>query len=121
MFLNLNFAESGNYSEDKSIDFPLACCQVCGVTDELGQQLADTIYEVMGTKQKGKIWKRYATDEENADWYTVLYSSHAVGTPGILLEHSFHSNLYATKWLMVDENLEILAQAEAKVISDYFA
>ena len=117
LFLSIH----SNYSEDTSVDFPLACCQVCGVTDELGQQLADTIYEVMGTKQKGKIWKRYATDEENADWYTVLYSSHAVGTPGILLEHSFHSNLYATKWLMVDENLERMAQAEAKVISDYFA
>ena len=109
-----------NYDNNYSLDFPLACCQVSGVTDELGLQLANKIHEVMGTNQSGRIWKRESTNEPGNDWYSVLYGAAEVGTPGILLEHSFHSNYRATKWLMVDENLERMAQAEAKVISDYF-
>ena len=109
-----------NYDNNYSLDFPLACCQVSGVTDELGLQLANKIHEVMGTNQSGRIWKRESTNEPGNDWYSVLYGAAEVGTPGILLEHSFHSNYRATKWLMIDENLERMAQAEAKVISDYF-
>ncbi len=109
-----------NYDNNYALDFPLACCQVSGVTDELGLQLANTVHEVMGTRQSGKIWKRESTNEPGNDWYSVLYGAASVGTPGILLEHSFHSNLKATKWLMIDDNLERMAQAEAKVISDYF-
>jgi len=102
-------------------DAPTACCQISGVTDELGLQLAKTIQNVMGTKQAAKIWKRHDTDSRNGDWYTVLYGAASVGTPGILLEHSFYTNLKSANWMLIDENLELLAQEEAKVISDYFA
>ncbi len=117
LFLSIH----SNYDNNYSLDYPLACCQISGVTDELGLQLATAIHEVMGTNQAAQIWKRHDTDERNGDWYTVLYGAASVGTPGILLEHSFHSNLRATNWLLNDANLILLAQAEAKVISDYFA
>ena len=44
----------------------------------------------------------------------------SVGTPAILLEHSYHTNLRATNWLLSDTNLQRLADAEAAVIAAYF-
>ena len=43
-----------------------------------------------------------------------------MGTPGLILEHSFHTNTRAAKWLLEDENLRKLAQAEADVIARWF-
>lgn len=42
----------------------------------------------------------------------MLRGANAVGTPGIILEHSFHTNTRATKWLSSDSNLQKLAKAE---------
>ena len=38
----------------------------------------------------------------------------------MLIEHSFHTNTAATKWLSVDANLDKLAVAEAELLADYF-
>ncbi|MDE5738633.1 MAG: N-acetylmuramoyl-L-alanine amidase, partial [Oscillospiraceae bacterium] len=116
LFLSLHSNACGS----SSIDAPLACCQVSGKADVLGLQLANIIHEVMGTKQAGSIWKRPSTKIKGGDWYSVLYGAANVGTMGILLEHSYHTNLRSANWLLVDDNLKILADAEAKVISDYF-
>ncbi|MBQ3558248.1 MAG: SPOR domain-containing protein [Agathobacter sp.] len=37
-----------------------------------------------------------------------------------MLEHSFHTNTRATNWLLNDDNLDKLAQAEAAAIAKYF-
>ena len=49
----------------------------------------------------------------------MLRGANAVGTPGIILEHSFHTNTRATKWLPSDSNLQKLAKAEAECIASY--
>ena len=67
-------------------------------------------------------------DEEDRDenglfddeYYSVLHSSRNVGTPGVILEHGFHTNLKCAKWLSDHSNLESLAKAEAKVIAEFF-
>ncbi len=100
-----------------SADGPMACCTITGEMDVLGQQLANTVATTMGTSQKGTIWKRVG---ENGNYYGVLRGAAKVGTPGILLEHSYHTNLRATNWLLVDSNLQALAEAEAKTIATYF-
>lgn len=53
------------------------------------------------------------------DYYGVLRGSAAVGTPGLILEHSFHTNYRATKWLMDDEHLEALADVECDAICEF--
>lgn len=85
--------------------------------DVLGQQLANTVHQVIGTAQGGTIWKRVGN---NGDYYGVLRGATSVGTPAILLEHSYHTNLRATNWLLSDTNLQRLADAEAAVIAAYF-
>lgn len=94
---------------------------------ELGGLLAEKVSEVMQTNQKGSIARRAGTGDWDKngiiddEWYSVLFGARYVGTPGILLEHSFHTNYRATLWLYNDDNLKKLAKEEAEVIYDYFS
>lgn len=96
------------------------------VSADVGKLLADTTASVMGTRQKGSVERRKGTEDHDNngimddEWYSVLFGSRYVGTPGILMEHSFHTNYRSAVWLYNDENLKKLAKAEAKVIYDYF-
>ena len=115
---NLFLSIHSNASDNAATDAPLAIVPLNGKGDALGQKLADCVASTMGTKQKGKIWTRKS--DSGGEWYGVIRGAVAVGVPGIILEHSYHTNLAATKWLMVDSNLDKLAQAEAKVIAEYY-
>lgn len=113
LFLSLH----SNACGIESVDGPLACCTVTGTADELGQMLADLVAEVMETNDPGKIWKRQGKD---GDWYSVLWGATKVGTPAILLEHSYHTNKRATAWLLDDDNVKRMAEAEAALLAEYF-
>ena len=54
------------------------------------------------------------------EYYSVLYGAAEVGTVGMIVEHSFHTNTRATKWLINPANLKAMAQAEAKQIAAWF-
>ena len=114
LFLSIH----SNACADASADYPLACCCVNGQADVLGHELAEIVGKVMGTSGKARIWWR--TGNGGADYYGVLRGAASVGVPGILLEHSFHTNRRATEWLMDDVNLRRMAAAEAEVIAAYF-
>lgn len=92
----------------------------------LAKLLAPVIATTMGTKQGGKILSRKASSDKNKDgvlndnYYGVLNGARQAGTPGLILEHSFHTNTKATKWLLEDENLQDLAKVEAAIIADWF-
>lgn len=116
LFLSLH----SNACNNTSTDGPLACVMIDGSTSELGQALADCVAEVMETSQGGSIWARRGEKYPNLDYYGVLRGAKQVGTPGILLEHSYHTNLRATYWLMNDENLQKMADAEAKLLAEYY-
>lgn len=93
---------------------------------ELAQILAPIIAETMGVKQGGQIASRKASKDSNGDgvlndnYYGVLNGARLVGTPGLILEHSFHTNTRATQWLLDDTNLKKLAQVEAAAIAAWF-
>ena len=114
LFLSIH----SNACSDSSADYPLACCCVNGQADVLGHKLAETVGRVMGTVGKSCIWKRKGNG--GTDYYGVLRGAAAVGTPGILLEHGFHTNLRDTNWLMNDENLRRMAAEEAETIAAYY-
>ena len=57
----------------------------------------------------------------NGEYYGVLRGARAAGlTYYYIIEHSFHTNIKATRWLMSDDNLKALAEHEANFIIDYF-
>lgn len=92
----------------------------------IAEKLAPVIAEVMETKQKYRILTKKASSDRNGDgmlndnYYGVLHGARAVKVPGLILEHSFHTNTRSTNWLLNDNNLDKLAQAEAKAIAEYF-
>ena len=114
LFLSIH----SNACGDANADYPLACCCVNGSADVIGYKLAEIVGKCMGSSGKARIWKR--TGSGNSDYYGVLRGAASVGTPGVLLEHGFHTNLKNTNWLLDDANLQKMAIAEAKVIAEHF-
>lgn len=129
LFLSIH----SNAADKESVDHPVGIYMVdddCGHIDEaskvIASKLATTVQEVMQTREKALIYDRKSTLDRdgdgklNDDHYGVLYGAHQVGVPGVILEHSFHTNTRATKWLLQESNLRRLAAAEAKTIADHF-
>lgn len=116
---NLLLSIHSNAATKESTDYPIAFIPINGSANELGEQLAKCVEQVMGTKQSGRAESK-KSEKGNWDYYSVINGAASIGVPGIILEHSFHTNTRATKWLMEDSNLDKLAKAEAKVIAEYF-
>lgn len=114
LFISLH----SNACDTESVDYPVIIVPISGKGDEIGNKLADCVTAAMGTKQKGKIYKRKGGGDW--DYYSVIYGAVQVGVVGIIIEHSFHTNLAATNWLLNDSNLEKLAKAEADVLAEHY-
>lgn len=113
LFLSIH----SNACDTESVDRPVVIVPLDGKSDALGQKLTDCIAGIMETKQKGIIYNR---ESDGREWYGVIRGAVAVGVPGLIIEHSFHTNTAATKWLMDDSNLDKLAKAEADVIATHY-
>jgi hypothetical protein len=96
------------------------------ISNELAYILAPLIASTMGTKQAWAVKQRLSDNDRNYDgifndnYYGVLHGARMVGVPALILEHSFHTNTRATKWLLDEKNLDKLAKAEAEAIAKYF-
>lgn len=117
----------------ESVDYPVAygyvddkTTEIDDVSRDLGALLAEVVASTMGTKQAGRIATRKSANDRNGDgvlndeYYGVLHGAKSVKAPGIILEHSFHTNTRATIWLSDEGNLAKLAEAEAKAIAEFF-
>ena len=113
LFLSIH----SNACDTESVDRAVVIVQLDGRGDVLGALLAQCIRDVMQTNDPYKVATRKGISGE---YYGVLRGAAQVGTVGMILEHSFHTNTRAAKWLLVDENLKKLAKAEAQVIAEYF-
>ena len=114
---DLIVSDHSNACDTESVDRAVVIVQLDGRGDVLGALLAQCIRDVMQTNDPYKVATRKGISGE---YYGVLRGAAQVGTVGMILEHSFHTNTRAAKWLLVDANLRKLAKAEAKVIADYF-
>ena len=111
------YEENGGKHENERVDRVDIYATLDGRADTLAQALADTIAEVMETDQGGNVKTR---EHKGGEYYGVLRGAAAVGVPGMLVEHSFHTNERSARWLLDDANLDRLARAEAAVISAYY-
>ena len=116
LFISVHSNAVGN-SVNETVDHPVAYVLLNGSSTDIGLKLAKVVETVMGTKQKARTATRKGT---NGEYYGVLRGANAVGTPGIILEHSFHTNTKSTKWLSDDSNLQKLAKAEAVCIAEHY-
>lgn len=117
----------------ESVDYPVAygyvddkTITIDDVSRDIGGLLAETVARVMGTKQAGRVATRLSSNDRNGDgklndeYYGVLHGAKTAGVPGIILEHSFHTNTAATNWLSNESNLQRLAEEEAETIAKYY-
>lgn len=105
----------------ESVDYPVVyrAYDNKNNVDTLALKLAKKVGELMGTTQAGRTATR--KNSSGGEYYGVLRGARAVGTPYyMLIEHSFHTNTKATKWLSKDTNLDKLAVAEADILAEFF-
>lgn len=117
LFLSLHSNACGT----ESVDYPVVyrAYDNQNGADELALGFARMIGQRMGTKQAG----RSATRKNSAggEYYGVMRGARAAGVPlYLLVEHSFHTDTAAAKWLLAEKNLELLAEAEADTLAAYF-
>lgn len=65
----------------------------------------------------------YAKESEKYpgyDYFGVLKGAASVDVPGIIVEHSFHTNPEYCEWAMTDGNLEKMADVEVQAIVEYY-
>lgn len=108
----IHFAEDGKMYTDE-------------VSEAVARVLGPVISEVMGVSDpyyytKSCDFDRNRNGAIDDEWYGVLFGAKEVGVPGVILEHSFHTNKAAAEWLSVDENLDKLAEAEAEALARYY-
>lgn len=92
---------------------------------EMARVLGPVVSEVMGVTEpfyytKGVDFDRDGNGYFDDEYYGVLFGAKSVGVPGIIIEHSFHTNRRAAEWLLKEENLDKLAEAEALAIAQYY-
>lgn len=105
----------------ESVDYPVVyrAYDNKNNVDALALKIAKKVGELMGTAQAGRTATR--KNSSGGEYYGVLRGARAVGTPYyMLIEHSFHTNTKATKWLSEDANLDKLAVAEADILAEFF-
>lgn len=117
LFLSIH-SNAVDGSVHENTDYPLAIVSLDGESKELGNLLASAVKKTMQTAQGKQVWTK--ANSRGTDWYGVLRGAAEVGTSGIILEHSFHTCTRSARWLMDEENLVKLAQAEARVLAGYF-
>lgn len=78
------------------------------------QQWCDQLAELMGIRSRGATTRKGGG---NWDYYTVIQYAAKVNCPHVfLIEHGFHSNPAECTWLMVDINLDRMADLECRII-----
>ena len=92
---------------------------------DIAYVLGPVVSQLMGVSDPYYYTKSVDFDRDgngyiDDEYYGVLFGAKKVGVPGVIIEHSFHTNTKATKWLMSDANLQKLAEAEAKAIATYY-
>ena len=114
-----------NWASAQSADYPLTIVsskykpELYKAAQPLGKLLAYNVKKTMKTRQEPQVWiKRLSTNGQ--DWYGVLRGCASVNVPGVIIEHSFHSNKRSCSWLMKDSNKNKMAKSEAEVIANYY-
>lgn len=128
-FISLHSNATGDESVDRVVAIALlddTSTKIDDVSRLVGAGLASVVAGVMATKDAPKVTTRKAGTDRNGDgqlndnYYGVLHGCRSVGVPGIILEHSFHTNRRATEWLLAEGNLAKLAAAEAGYLAQHF-
>lgn len=90
------------------------------VADLLGAAIANTMGVTYKNYSRQAGGDRDGDGKKDDNYYGVLHGARQVKVPGIILEHSFHTNVETCKWLMDKDNLRKLAAAEADALAAFY-
>lgn len=126
-----NSTEAGTVNED--VDYvavyhlyPDTTTDIDEKSKDLAEMLAPKVAKLMGVKQACIVTPKKSSNDRNGDgimndnYLGVLNGARLAGVPGVVPEHSFHTNPKTVAWLMDDNNLDALAKLEADIINEWF-
>lgn len=125
LFLSLHSNAPGT-NKDGSYDTTITGTYVYySLTDSKNKTLADSLGKAIASTMnhtfRGSLTREYSESHKDWDYYGVIRNAAQSGCKAaFLIEHGFHTNLKDSTFLLSESNLKKLAQAEAKVIADYF-
>lgn len=95
------------------------------ISREIGEAIGPVVSGVMGVSAPYYYTKSVDFDRDgnghlDDEYYGVLFGAKSVGVPAIIIEHSFHTNERAARWLLSDDNLAELAKKEAAALADFY-
>lgn len=86
----------------------------------LADSLGNKVSEIMGHYYRGSKTREYP-NKPGVDYYGVIRAAAQSGCKcAMLIEHGFHTNVADSNFLLVDANLQKIADAEAAIIAEYF-
>ena len=123
-----------NGAEREDADHVVIFCQVEDARTDIDEKslalanaLAPVVSAVMEVSEKDYriVQVRSEKDRDgdgvkNDNYYGILHGARTVNVPALIVEHSFHTNRRTAEWLLREENLKKLAEAEAKTIADFY-
>lgn len=119
LFISNHTNAIGGVTND-DVDYPLSITTLNGKADDIGLRLAKVCENILQTKQLGRINHRESEVVKGQEYFGVLRGAAAVGVPGLILEHSFHTNSRMVALFLDDNVCDLLAKEQAKAIARYF-
>lgn len=105
-----------NFVNDPTVDRVVIIQGLGTNNDSYSKKLGDKISSIMGVSQKTQVFEK---SHKGGEYYGVLRGAKSAGVKDrFIIEHSFHSNLKATKFLSNDNNLLKLAIAEGDIMAE---
>ena len=116
LFVSIHTNATGNSQGSETANFPVCFVQVSGASTEIGNRIGKALRPLFGASK----YECYPVENANhQDYYGVLRGVAEVGTPGLIVEHGFHTCLANVRLLEQDSFLDQLAETDAQVIYDY--
>ena len=91
-----------------------------GVAKAIGYALTDFLGGEWGSIQPAECYYVESEKHPGQDYYGVLLGASKVGTPGVIVEHSFHTYAKYCEWAMQPINLDRMADVEVEAIAEYY-
>lgn len=91
-----------------------------GIAKKIGNALTEFLLNEWGEINEPCMYAQESEKHPGFDYFGVLKGAASVDVPGIIVEHSFHTNAKYCEWAMVPGNIERMATAEAKAIAEYY-
>lgn len=128
LFISLHSNAAANDAPDAPWIIVLTPDRKTGIDEisrEVGEAVGPVVSRMMGVSAPYYYTKSVEFDRDgngylDDEYYGVLFGAKSVGVPAIIIEHSFHTNERAARWLLSDNNLAELAKNEAAALADFY-